>query len=98
MSKKLRDIEKEIEKAYLKYAESKSNMAAELFEDEDFIDYGNGHRELVDTDESRSRYIEYLEKQRTFILERKGRKFYNQEWFKILLATIVGALITKLVN
>lgn len=95
MSKKLKEVEKDIIKYRFKLAGRQSAMAEEILEDEDFIDYGKGHRELLmGTPESLLAYIEYLEKQRQFELERKARKFYNQSWFHILITAVVSIITT----
>ncbi len=94
MSKKLRDLEKKINKYSLKLATRQSVLANEFIEEEDFIDYGNGNQKILDTIGSLSAYVEHLEKQRQFELERKSRMFYNQPWFHILITAVISIITT----
>lgn len=98
MSKKIKDLEKEINKYSIKLSAMQSAMAFEFAEDEDFIDYGNGIREPVFTVTSLSDYIKALEKQREFELERIKRKFYNQSWFHVLVTATVTLIATLLAS
>lgn len=90
MTRKIKNIEKDIFECQEKLAIKKSKDPYLFIENLEILD--------LSTNESLSETIKYFEKERQFALEEKARKIYNQDWFKVLLGALVGALITKFIK